>query len=99
MYNDLYLKFTNQEEADAVLFHIEGTIEANPEQNIEAQEGYKVPNFRNIDTIGLIYDQNDPENPIPFEGWHVNVRVMPDEDVTSLLDFKVEPTTPIRVWG
>ena len=51
-------------------------------------------NYLNIDTIGVIYKD---EQAIP--GWHVNVRLMPDEDGSALSAYQVNPATPIRVWG
>lgn len=56
------------------------------------------PLYQNIDTLGIIYDLTDPENPLPEPGWHVNVRVV-DEDGTPLEPFQVFPTTPRRVWA
>jgi len=56
------------------------------------------PLYRNIDTLGIIYNMADPENPVPEPGWHVNVRVV-DEDGTPLEPFQVFPTTPRRVWA
>ena len=105
MYTDYYLKFNSQEEAESVLYRIEGAVEANSELNIEAKEGYKVPNYRNIDIIGTIYEKQEitnPENPpesIPLDGYHVNVRLVSGESGESLEPFRVIPTTPMRVWG
>jgi hypothetical protein len=109
---DKYLSFENEAAAKAVLYRIEGAVEANPDLNIEAQEGYEVPNYRNIDTIGVIYkptgevttDDNEEsgiEIPVmePIAGWHVNIRVMDDEDVAALEPFEVYPVTPMRVWA
>lgn len=56
------------------------------------------PLYQNIDTLGIIYDMADPENPVAEPGWHVNVRVV-DEDGTPLEPFQVFPTTPRRVWA
>jgi len=111
MYNDFYLKFTDEAEARSVLYRIEGAVEADPENGIEAVEGYEVPNFRNIDTIGTIteggeYDEegNVLVEPTVLEGFHVNVRATSDEDTTPLEPFAVQPTSPLRssplrVWG
>jgi hypothetical protein len=107
MYQDYYLKFTDEAEAKAVLYRMEGVVEADEENGVEANEGYEVQNYKNIDVLGTLYEKQeivDPENPpepIPLEGWHVNVRVMPDEDTTPLESFKVnpEPQTWRRVWG
>jgi hypothetical protein len=104
---DKYLAFTDEAAAKAVLYRIEGAVEADPEQGIEASEGTEVPNYANIDTIGIIYkptgemlqgeDGPYPEM-APIEGWHVNVRVV-GEDAEALEPFVVEPKTPVRVWG
>ena len=103
---DLYLKFESQEQAQLVLYRIEGVVEADPENGIEAQEGYEVPNYANIDTIGAIYvggeyDENGEliSEPTALEGHHVNVRVVGTEDPTPLEPFVVEVNTPMRVWG
>lgn len=56
------------------------------------------PLYKNIDTLGIIYDMTDSENPVPEQGWHVNVRVV-DEDGTPLDAYQVFPVTPRRVWA
>lgn len=57
------------------------------------------PNYRNIDVIGVLMNNTDPENPVAVPGWHVNVRT--ETPVDALEPFRVdpEPTTPIRVWA
>ena len=104
---DKYLAFTDEAAAKAVLYRIEGAVEADPEQGIEASEGTEVANYANIDTIGIIYKPTgemlqgeDGEYPemAPIEGWHVNVRLV-GEDAEALEPFVVEPKTPVRVWG
>jgi hypothetical protein len=104
---DKYLSFESEAAAKAVLYRIEGAVEADPEQGIEAVEGYEVANYANIDTIGIIYKPTgemlqgeDGEYPemAPIEGWHVNVRLV-GEDADALAPFVVEPKTPVRVWG
>jgi len=54
------------------------------------------PNYRNIDTLGVLYTDDQP-----LDGWHVNVRVVDGEDGSKLESFKVnpEPLTWRRVWG
>jgi hypothetical protein len=107
MYTDYYLRFQDEAEAKATLYHIEGAVEADEEMGIEASEGYEVANYKNIDVLGVLYEKQDivdPENPpepIPLEGFHVNVRVMPDENGEPLEAFKVNPEPMVwrRVWG
>jgi len=104
---DKYLSFESEAAAKAVLYRIEGAVEADPEQGIEASEGYEVANYANIDTIGIIYKPTgemlqgeDGPYPAmaPIEGWHVNVRLV-GEDAEALEPFEVSPVTPMRVWG
>ena len=104
---DLYLKFANEAEARAVLYRKEGVIEADPENGIEAQEGYEVSNFANIDHIGTIWkptgkmlqtDEGEVPEMAPLPGYHVNVRVV-DEDASALEAYKVEPKQPVRGWA
>ena len=92
MYQDYYLSFEDEAAAKAVLYRIEGAVEAS--DGVEAQAGYEVANFANIDTIGVIYKG---EQAIP--GWHVNVRLVNGEDASIIEPFKVQPATPMRVWG
>jgi len=101
MYTDLYLRFTDEAQAHSVLYRTEGAVEADPENNVEAVEGYEVANYQNIDTIGIIYEpQEDPEvEPIPYSGFFVNVRVV-SEDPEPLMPFSINPEPyPMRVWG
>jgi hypothetical protein len=104
---DKYLSFPDEAAAKAVLYRIEGAVEADPEQGIEASEGYEVANYANVDTIGIIYKPTgemlqgeDGPYPAmaPIEGWHVNVRLV-GEDAEALEPFEVSPVTPMRVWG
>jgi hypothetical protein len=105
---DKYLSFESEAAAKAVLYRIEGAVEADPEQGIEASDGYEVANYANIDTIGVIYKPtgemlqgDDGEYPemAPIPNWHVNVRLVDGEDGEPLEPFVVQPKTPIRVWS
>jgi hypothetical protein len=102
---DLYLAFTDEAAANAVLFTQEPT-EWDEEGNATAFEPR--PNYRNIDTIGVIYKPTgemlmgeDGEYPemAPIDGWHVNVRLVDGEDAEALEPFVVQPKSPVRVWG
>jgi hypothetical protein len=102
---DLYLAFTDEAAANAVLFTQEPT-EWDEEGNATAFEPR--PNYRNIDTIGVIYKPTgemlqgeDGEYPemAAIPGFHVNVRLAPDEDGDPLQPYLVFPSTPVRVWG
>ena len=98
---DYHLKFTDEAQAQGVLYRKEGVVEAN--EGIDANEGYDVPNFDNIDVIGIIYkptgELDADGNPIlaPLDGWHVNVRNY--TETTLLDDYLVFPTNPVRIWA
>jgi hypothetical protein len=100
---DYYLKFTDQAEADSVLYRIEGAVEANEELGTEAVEGNSVANYDNIDVIGTIYrptgEVDEEGNAIvaPLDGYHVNIRNY--TDAPELEQYAVVPTIPVRVWG
>ena len=98
---DKYLSFADEAAAKAVLYRIEGAVEAS--EGVEAVEGYEVANYANIDTIGVIYKRTGgtDEEPVmaAIPGWRVNVRLMPDEDGSALSSFEVFPATPMRIWG
>jgi hypothetical protein len=110
---DLYLKFTDQATADAVLYHTATVRDYARELTEEEQalgadnfaiKHIKVANYANIDTLGVISKptgETDAEgNPVmaSLDGWHVNVRVV-GEDATALEAFSVTPTLPVRVWA
>lgn len=107
MYTDLFLSFPDEATAKSVLYRIEGASEATEEA--PAVEGYEVPNYQNIDTIGVIYKPTgemlqgeDGEYPAmaPIPGWHVNVRLVnATEDPAPLQPYAVTPATPMRVWA
>lgn len=108
---DLYLSFTDEAAAKAVLYREEPIAwEPTTELGQEpvATDWVTLPNYRHIDTIGVIYKPTGEtqtvdgrELPVmaPIPGWHVNVRVVEDEDAAALEPFVVTPATPLRVWG
>jgi hypothetical protein len=103
MYQDFFLKFTSEEAAKAVLYTTHADV-LDEEGNV-VSEAYTTPNFINIDTLGVMYQKQDipdPENPpIPLDGWHVNVRTMPNEDSSALQAYEVSPAPSVwrRVWA
>ena len=83
-YTDYYLNFASEAEATAVLYTGD------------------TANYQNISTIGIIYQpQTDPKvPPVPYDGWHVNVRLVGEEDATALTPFSIDPQPfPMRVWA
>ena len=99
MYTDLYLKFADQAEADAILYTVHP--EEVDDNGVIIVEAYITPNYANIDTLGILYvAQTDPDaSPIPEDGWHVNIRLVEGEDGEALMPFAVEPQNPRRIWG
>lgn len=98
MWTDLYLRFESEAKANSVLYTTETVLD---EEGNVVSETVK-PNYMNIDTIGVIYQpQEDPEvEPVPYDGWFVNVRVLATEDAAPLQPFSIDPQPyPMRVWG
>ena len=105
MYIDYRLKFDSEAEARAVLYRIEGAVEADPENGVEAQEGYELANYDAIDMIGVICKptgqiinttEGDVQEMAPVDGYHANVRVL--GEAPELEAYRVFPVTPVRVW-
>lgn len=98
---DFFLKFQSEEAANAVLYTTHPEV-LDEEGNV-VSEAYITPNFINIDVLGILYQKQDnPEDtPIPLDGWHVNVRTMPDEDSSALQAYEVSPAPSVwrRVWA
>ena len=103
---DLYLRFDNEAQAQDVLYTkvVTEWDYTDPENPVPVEWFYR-PNFANIDTIGTIYQEQDipdPENPpepIPYDGWFVNVRVV-SENPEPLMQYSIDPEPyPMRVWG
>jgi hypothetical protein len=104
MYTDLYLKFADQAEADAILYTVHP--EEVDDNGVVIVEAYTTPNYQNIDTIGVIYEpQPDPlpeppPEPVPYDGWYINVRVVEGEDAEPLMPYSIDPQPyPIRIWA
>ena len=110
-FTDLYLKFENEDEMRSVLFEkVPTEWDRTDPENPVATAWEERQLFRNTDIINLIATKDatiDPESGEIIteaeyaEGFHVNVRALPNEDCSALEDFKVnpEPKTPARVWA
>ena len=103
MYTDLYLKFTDEAQAQSVLY-TEVPTKWDEDGNVTETEPR--PNYANIDTIGIIYtggewdaEGNVITEPAPLDGWHINIRLVNGEDADSLAPYEVAVNSPLRVWG
>lgn len=106
-YTTYFLKFSSKEEAEVKLDEV-GWKFTNPEDN---QDYYRVVNcVGDIDIVGEIYNNdvvfgtNDEGIPVVVseptkkDGYHVNI-ILDRELPESLLQFKVDPTNPYRVFA
>jgi len=100
MYQDFFLRFADQAEADSVLFDEQTNVQD------DVVETVKVPKYAAIDVIGTIYkptgkmiktDQGEVPEMAPLEGWHVNVRHT--DEAPELDAYKVAPKAPVRAWA
>jgi hypothetical protein len=100
MYTDLYLKFTDEAEANAALF----TEQTNVQDDVV--ETVLVPKYAAVDVIGVLYaptgktihnEELSYAEMAPIDGWHVNVRHT--EEAPELEAFRVFPQTPSRMWA
>ena len=110
-WNDLYLKFTDADAANAALLAAGLLTETqallDAEGNVLIPAGF-APVNASIDTIGTIYkptgntvatDMGEQPEMASLDGWHVNVRLeanTPTPD--SLVTYQVFPAAPVRVW-
>lgn len=90
MPHDYCLRFTDQQQADGVLF--------------EGEE--QAPRYAAIDVIGVIWkptgstvqtEYGEVEDMAPVPGWHVNVRH--NEEAPELEAYQVFPQSPVRGWA
>ena len=100
MYIDYHLRFTDQAEADAVLF----TEQTNVQGDIV--ETVKVPKYAAVDVIGTIYkptgkmlttEEGEVPEMAPVEGWHANVRH--NAEASELVAHQIFPQSPVRGWA
>jgi hypothetical protein len=81
-YGDLYLRFTDEDEATAALADYPGSVDV-------IGTIYK-PTGVMLDT-----DEGEVAEMAAIEGWHANTR---GPMLESLMAFAVEPERPVRVW-
>ena len=107
-YTDLYLKFADKAEADSVLY-TEVPIEwdnTDPDNPVPTKYE-RVQNFRNTDILPKVVltpatfdsEGNELTPPVYEDDWFVNVRLLGNEDGSTLEPFRVEPAHPQRVWA
>lgn len=103
MYTDLYLKFIDEAQANLFLYT---DVPVAYDEKGNPVEFTKQPNYQNIDVLGILYtggewdaEGNVVVPPTQLDGWHVNVRALPDENITLITEFAIIPTIPRRVWG
>lgn len=104
MYTDLYLRFTDQAEADLILYTVHPA--EFQEDGVTMNDEYITPNYANIDTIGAIFEPmpdplpEPPPEPVPYDGFFVNVRVVEGENAEPLMPYSIDPQPyPMRVWA
>ena len=98
---DYYLKFTDEAQANSVLYTKVPTawseVVAMDEPPV-ATEWMNKPNYDNIDIIGTIYEPfAEDEEPVALEGYHVNIRH--SAEAPELDAYAVTPTNPRRIWA
>lgn len=96
MFYDLMLKFADEGEAKDHLYEVQ--VDA------DGMAIGSTPKYTAIDMIGTIYEPAPdplPEDyqPVPYPGYHVNVRNT--AEMPELASFVVTPSpaTPLRVWA
>ena len=68
------------------------------------EQEQQVFKYRNTDVVGIIYKptgillEDDVPEITALDGYHVNIRLLDDEDATDIVPFAVQPKTPTRVW-
>lgn len=104
MFQDFYLAFQDEAEANFVLYTV--TPAEMDEEGNTLQEATIKANYQNIDVLGTVYEprpEDAPEDyepvPYPAPNYGVNVRVVEGEDATALEPFAVQLAVPQRVWG
>lgn len=95
MFNDYMLVFADEAEAFSVLYDSSTDGEGNVTLT---------PKFTAVDMIGTIYEPAPdpvPEDyqPVPYPGYHVNIRHTAEAPELSQYVVSPSPTTPLRIWA
>ena len=109
MFTDYYLAFPDKATANSVLYTDTPIAWDNTDlENPVVTETELRPNFRNLDVLPLVMEQEgqyDIETgeelvaPVYSPLYHANVRALPGEDTSALEAYAVTPNTPARVWA
>ena len=109
MYFDKYLKFTDEAQANSILYTKVPTAWSETyrlDEGFVATEWMDKPNYDNIDILGAIYnptgdietiDGNEIPVMVALDGFHVNIRH--SEQAPELDAYAVTPTNPRRIWA
>ena len=104
-YQDFYLQFPDKASSIPILYTT--VLEVQDKDGNVIVQSSVTKNYTNISTIGIIYEKQptpvDPDAPVvppvPIPGWHVNVRLVGEEDAAALEPYALTLTDPMRVWG
>jgi len=100
MYFDMFLRFTDEAEANAALFTEQTNVQG------DVVETVLVPKYAAVDVVGVIYaptgktihnEELSYAEMKPLPGWHANVRHT--AETPELEAFRVFPATPARMWA
>jgi hypothetical protein len=85
---DIYLSFTDEAEANSVLY----TDDVANYQNIDVigTVYQRPPEPTSEDYVPI---------PYPAPNFGVNIRLMDDEDIEPLKPYIIQPKHPVRVWA
>lgn len=111
LFNDYYLKFDNEEAANAalvaagVLAHVDAVLDEAG--TVQTPAGFAAANGASVDVIGVIHkptgnmistvEHGEMPEMAAVPGWHVNVRS--STEIEALKTYDIAPATPARVWA
>ena len=92
---DLYLKFTDEAQAKAVL-----AFAVRDGEWVNASHDWALDPVGIVTLTPGVYDEDgEVEPPVFADGWHVNIRVLTPGSIPDLSAYEVHPTHPRRVWA